>query len=79
MQKVNFLIDEKVITEWIPMEFFDYHLFGPSDEMKLKYGAKTQGALSPKIESVLTYIKNDTVKALFKTQENNKEVTFFVD
>lgn len=79
MQKVNILIDDEVIIEIIPMEFFDYELFEASQNMKDKYGAKTEGKLSYKIESVLTYIKNESVKEMLQNENNNYEVTFFVN
>jgi hypothetical protein len=79
MQKVNILIDDEVVTEIIPMEFFDYELFEASEHMKEMYGAKTEGKLKFKIESVLTYIKNESVKEMLQNKSNNYEVTFFVD
>lgn len=79
MQKVNILIDNEVVTEIIPMEFFDYELFEASQNMKEKYGAKTEGKLKFKIESVLTYIKNESVKEMLRDESNNYEVNFFVN
>jgi len=79
VQKVNILIDDQVITEIIPMEFFNYELFEASEYMKEKYGAKTQGKLSYKIDSVLTYIKNKSVKEMLQNENNKYEVVFFVN
>jgi len=78
MQKVNILVEGEVISEIIPMEFFNYHLFEPSQEMQDKYGARTEGVMNPKIDSVLSYVKNESIKQMMQDKNNNCEVTFFI-